>query len=153
MHPLVPGILLAIIPKCPFCIIAYSSALTIFNLNSAYTSLEVMCNGTIQPEYWWQEPALWYAGFGLLSLVFLLSLARNYTGRKTKIALILGFVGIGILLLNLLAVISGGLILGVIFLLAASALNTYLPVLFGKLWQKTVMFLGNVYLKYANRKL
>ena len=79
--PLFSGILVALIPKCPYCILAYSSALT-------------MCSGAKVYGHsvgWTSYLLLTLAG---LTLVFILI---NYKGNRTLIAATL--VAAGILLM------------------------------------------------------
>ncbi len=76
-----PAIFIAIIPKCPFCIMAYSGALT-------------LCTGTkIYPH---ADTTTSYISIGLAAFV-LFSILYNYKGSKTKYALL--FTCIGTLLL------------------------------------------------------
>lgn len=76
------GLLIAILPKCPFCILAYSSAATlcsgakIYNHSPAWTS--------------WISIAL--AAFILLSLLW------NYKGYRTLLAAGLAFLGSALVL-------------------------------------------------------
>jgi len=79
--PLLTGIVIAILPKCPYCILAYSSAIT-------------MCSGT---KMYMQSPD-WtsYLPLGLAVLTFLL-IILNYRGKRTLIAAAL--VGTGSLLM------------------------------------------------------
>jgi len=73
-----PAFIIAILPKCPFCIMAYSGAMT-------------LCSGrTLTPN----------AGTGSsyliigLSILVLASIAFNHKGKKTKIAILLSLLGI-----------------------------------------------------------
>ena len=81
ISPLFTGILIAVLPKCPYCILAYSSAIT-------------MCSGTkLYPQYpGWNS----YIMLGLAVLTFLLILL-NYRGKRTIAAAAL--VGTGSLLM------------------------------------------------------
>jgi len=81
ISPLLTGILIAVLPKCPYCILAYSSAIT-------------MCSGTklyTQTSGWTSYLLLGLAG---LTLLFIL---LNYKGKRTIIAAT--FVGVGSLLM------------------------------------------------------
>ena len=81
LSPLFTGIMVAILPKCPYCILAYSSAIT-------------MCSGTklyAQTPGWTSYLPL---GLALLTLLFIL---LNYRGKRTIIAATL--VGTGSLLM------------------------------------------------------
>ncbi len=67
ISPLFTGIIIAIIPKCPYCILAYSSAIT-------------MCSGT---KLYPQSPS--WTSFLLLGLaaLTLLLILLNYRGKRT----------------------------------------------------------------------
>jgi len=81
ISPLLTGILIAVLPKCPYCILAYSSAIT-------------MCSGTklyTQTSGWTSYLLL---GLAILTLLFILF---NYRGKRTIIAAAL--VGTGSLLM------------------------------------------------------
>jgi len=81
IFPLFTGLLIAIMPKCPYCILAYSSAIT-------------MCSGAkLYPQLpGWSS----YLLLGLATLTLLLILF-NYKGKRTIAAATL--VGIGSLLM------------------------------------------------------
>ena len=66
-----PAIFIAIIPKCPFCIMAYSGALT-------------LCSGTTM--YPNAGTSISYLSIGLAAFV-VLSIFFNYKGEKTKYAI------------------------------------------------------------------
>jgi hypothetical protein len=76
------SLLIVILPKCPFCILAYSSAVTLcsgtklYNHSPAWTS--------------WISIAL--AGFILLTLLW------NYKGYRTLLAIALAFLGSALVL-------------------------------------------------------
>jgi len=76
-----PAVFLAIIPKCPFCIMAYSGAIT-------------LCTGT--KMYPHADTTTSYLSIGLAAFI-MLSLLFNYKKKKTNYALF--FTGIGMLLL------------------------------------------------------
>ena len=67
ISPLFTGMLIALIPKCPYCILAYSSAIT-------------MCSGAkLYPQsLGWTS----YMLLGLAALTLILVL-RNYRGKRT----------------------------------------------------------------------
>jgi len=73
IFPLFTGTLIALIPKCPYCILAYSSAIT-------------MCSGSkLYPQLpGWTSYLL--LGLAVLTLLFILV---NYKGRRTIIAALL----------------------------------------------------------------
>lgn len=73
-----PGLLVAILPKCPFCIMAYSGAFT-------------LCSGTTMYPNAGGLSA--YIALGLAVLV-LISILVNYKGKKTLVALTLSAVAI-----------------------------------------------------------
>lgn len=68
-----PGIAIALIPKCPFCILSYTSAITV-------CSAKNMSSHT--PE--------WTSGISIaFALLTFIITAYNYKGRRTKIALLI----------------------------------------------------------------
>lgn len=69
-YPLLLGILIAIIPKCPFCVLAYSSALT-------------LCNGS--NFYMHQSGWTSWLSIGLAAFTLIMVLV-NYRGTRTLIA-------------------------------------------------------------------
>lgn len=76
-----PAMVLAIIPKCPFCIMAYSGAIT-------------LCTGT--KMYPHADTSTSYISIGLAAFI-ILSILFNYKGKKTNYALF--YSGIGTILL------------------------------------------------------
>ena len=81
ISPLFTGILIAILPKCPYCILAYSSAIT-------------MCSGT---KLYTQMPGWTSYLLLVLAALTLLFILLNYRGKRTIIAATL--VGAGSLLM------------------------------------------------------
>lgn len=81
ISPLLTGLMIAILPKCPYCILAYSSAIT-------------MCSGT---KFYSHTPS-WTSyillALAALTLIFIL---MNYKGKRTLAAAAL--VGTGSLLM------------------------------------------------------
>ena len=78
------GIIIALLPKCPYCILAYSSAMT-------------MCGGaklSTQGPSWASYLLL---GLTALTLLFIL---LNYKGRRTIAAALLVLVGSALILLS-----------------------------------------------------
>ena len=77
ISPLFTGVMIAILPKCPYCILAYSSAIT-------------MCSGT---KLYSHTPG-WtsYLLLGLAGLTLLLIL-MNYKGKRTIAAAALAATG------------------------------------------------------------
>lgn len=70
VFPIMTSILLAIIPKCPYCILAYSSAITMCSGSKIYTT---------SPN--------WTSYFLLaLAMLTLVSVLLNYKGNRTIIA-------------------------------------------------------------------
>ena len=92
-YPLWSGILIALIPKCPYCILAYSSAIT-------------MCSGT---KMYAQTPG-WtaYLPFALAVLTLVLVLL-NYKGSRT-------LASAGLVILGSILMIAGEFWLGEILL-------------------------------------
>ena len=81
VRPIITGVLIALMPKCPYCILAYSSAIT-------------MCSGS---KIYMQTPGLMsYITLGLAFLTLLFILI-NFRGKRTYIAA--SFVGVGSLLM------------------------------------------------------
>lgn len=77
-----PAIVVAVLPKCPFCVMAYSGAVT-------------MCSGMRYPN-----AGSWEAYLSLgLAVFVLVGIAFNRKGKRTRIAL--GIASLGILLLFL----------------------------------------------------
>lgn len=108
-YSLFSSVLIALIPKCPYCILAYSSTIT-------------MCSGARMdnsPELGW--PFYLTIGLALLTLLFLFI---NYRGKRTVIAAFL--VGMGSLLVLNGAFYGGsdtGYVLGTILLLVGVWVN------------------------------
>ncbi len=79
-----PGILVAILPKCPFCIMAYSGAVT-------------LCSGTtLYPNSGSNAAYLTLA----ISVFILFMILRNYRGKRTIVSLILCSIAILLLLVS-----------------------------------------------------
>jgi len=75
-----PAILVAILPKCPFCIMAYSGAIT-------------MCSGNMYPNIGgWSS----YLTMGLAIMV-IIGILFNYKGTKSLIAASISLIGIAFL--------------------------------------------------------
>lgn len=75
--PILAGVAIAIIPKCPFCILAYSSAIT-------------LCSGTkmyMHAPDWTSWLSVGLAGLTLLMIVL------NYRGKRTIMAALLVIAG------------------------------------------------------------
>jgi len=73
-----PAFIIAILPKCPFCIMAYSGAMS-------------LCSGrTLYPNAGTSSSYLIVG----LSILVLASIAFNHKGRKTSIAIFLSLLGI-----------------------------------------------------------
>lgn len=79
-----PAIIVAILPKCPFCIMAYSGAMTMCSGKMLYPNADATAS---------------YLTIGIALLV-LLSMFLNYKGRKTRVALSIAFLGVFMLLLG-----------------------------------------------------
>ena len=84
------SLLIIILPKCPFCVMAYSSVLTVCGGQSVY----------MNHNNWVSYIPL------LLSMVILFILVRNYKDSRTIYAIILAVTGAGLLLLVHQLVIS-----------------------------------------------
>lgn len=79
-----PAIIVAILPKCPFCIMAYSGAMTMCSGNMLYPNAGTSAS---------------YLTIGI-ALFVLLSMILNYKGRKTQVALLLAASGILLMLIG-----------------------------------------------------
>ena len=126
--PLLVSVLLAVLPKCPFCIMAYSSAM-------------VMCSGIVYEAY----TPNWFSYLStLLSLVILISLILNYRGYNTVIAVVLGFIGVAMVVYGqLISGIADYYWSGAFFLMTAALLN-------GNLWPLTLQLTRWVRQKYQS---
>ena len=79
--PVFTGIIIALIPKCPFCILAYSSAISV-------------C-GSVQLS---QHSPLWTSWISvILALLTLLFIIFNYKGKKTLLAAAIILAGSGLI--------------------------------------------------------
>lgn len=84
-----PAIVVAILPKCPFCIMAYSGAVT-------------MCSGMKYPN-----AGSWSAYLSLgLAVFVLLGIVLNRRGPKTWVALAIASLGILLLFISQFFIIS-----------------------------------------------
>lgn len=124
--PVVLGLVVAILPKCPFCILAYSSAIT-------------LCSGAQINNHasGWTS----WISIGLALLTLLLVLVNN-RGRRTWAAAALVIAG-GLLILRA-ELYSGNLstyYLGAIFLLAGVWINASFLYFFRKWVQPAWQFL------------
>jgi hypothetical protein len=79
--PLIPGLFIALIPKCPFCILSYTSAITVCSSKSI----------SGYSPHW----TSWISIF--FSLITLIITFYNYKGLRTQIACLLILIG-GILI-------------------------------------------------------
>ncbi len=77
-----PALFIAIIPKCPFCIMAYSGAITLCTGSKMYPNADSTTS---------------YISIGLAAFV-MLSILFNYKGSKTNYALAFTGIGMGLLL-------------------------------------------------------
>ncbi|MDP4820452.1 MAG: hypothetical protein NWR67_05570 [Saprospiraceae bacterium] len=69
-YPFFLGLLIAIVPKCPFCVLAYSSAMTLCNGSKLY----------LHQAGWTSWISIGLVAFTLLMVVL------NYRGRRTWLA-------------------------------------------------------------------
>lgn len=69
-YPFLLGLLIAIVPKCPFCVLAYSSAMTLCNGSKLY----------LHQAGWTSWISIGLVAFTLLMVVL------NYRGRRTWLA-------------------------------------------------------------------
>ncbi len=88
-----PGIIIAILPKCPFCLMAYSGVVT-------------LCSGhTLYPN---AGSSSAYIILGL-SVFILSSLAFNYKGVRTIISFLISTIGIATLMMSQFIIMSSTL--------------------------------------------
>lgn len=80
----VPGIIIALIPKCPFCIMAYSGAVTLCSGNTLYPNA-----GGLET----------YVSIGL-GIFILISISFNYKGKQTKVSLLFSLLGLLCLIIS-----------------------------------------------------
>lgn len=81
-YPFLSGILIALLPKCPWCILAYSSAITMCSGSKLYTPTESWT--TYLPI--------------LFSFITLGLILYKYKGKKTIVAALLVLFGSGLIL-------------------------------------------------------
>ncbi len=75
------GVVIALLPKCPFCLLAYSSAMT-------------LCSGTTVFEH----QSNWFSWVSiLLTVLVIATLIRNFRGLRTLVALALALIGGGLI--------------------------------------------------------
>ena len=96
-----PAIVVAILPKCPFCVMAYSGAISMCSGNNLYPNA-----GGIMS----------YVTIGL-ALLTLLSILLNQRGRRTWIATAITLLGIGLLLLSQFYSMSSSLYYVAVFII------------------------------------
>lgn len=82
--PILTGVLIALFPKCPFCVMAYSSAITLFGGKMLFPNASM------------------YSGHIIvgLSLIVLLGIMLNFKGKQTMVAGGITILGISLLALN-----------------------------------------------------
>lgn len=79
-----PAFLVAILPKCPFCIMAYSGAVTMCSGNNLYPHAGSYMSYITT----------------LLALLILIGIGFNYKGRRTLIALSIALSGISLIAIS-----------------------------------------------------
>lgn len=87
-YPIFMGVLIALLPKCPFCVLAYSSAIT-------------MCGVNAQAPTWTS-----WISIGL-AVITLIAILLNYRGWRTWLAV--SFVLVGSILIMFSELSSGDL--------------------------------------------
>lgn len=110
--PVLSAILLVILPKCPFCIMAYSSTI-------------MLCgNNTVSIYQQHHQSPLTILLTSVCCLVIIAGLLLNFQGRRTKLALAVSLPGMMVIMSTV--VFGGGqylYYLGVLFIIAAVWLN------------------------------
>lgn len=126
-HPLIPGVLLAILPKCPLCVMAYASSIGIWKVQSNLLESERMCSdGALAGVK--QEFSHWPILLCLFFLILLLiSLKRNYHGIKTQIAITVVLIGAGMILYSFWTQSTGLIPYGTALCISGAMINTFLP--------------------------
>jgi len=76
-------LLIAILPKCPFCVMAYSGAVT-------------LCSGKMYPNA--HTESVYF--LLILGLVITVSILLNYRGRRTLVSLSLVLIGVASMMLS-----------------------------------------------------
>jgi len=90
LMPWLPGFIIAIIPKCPFCIMAYSGAVTLCSGKSIYPNAGSMTSVmTI-----------------ILCAVIISGILLNNRGKKTIISLMIVITGIGLIIASQLVLMD-----------------------------------------------
>jgi hypothetical protein len=113
----IPAVLVAILPKCPFCIMAYSGAVTMCSGNMLFPNAGTTAS---------------YLTVGLAALV-IFGILLNRKGRKTWVALALASTGILFLIIGQFYFISMiSYYLGVLLLFFGIWLNGSLPYFYRK---------------------
>ena len=79
-----PAVLIAVLPKCPFCVMAYSGAVSMCSGNNFYPHAGSNMS---------------YISLFLASII-LLGIVLNYKGQNTLIALTLAILGIGLVYIS-----------------------------------------------------
>ncbi len=108
----IAGLLLALLPKCPFCVMAFSSTFILCGEAGTFTTAHTYTSSTTF------FLTLLFCGITLIGIVF------NYHGNRTKYALLLALAGSLCILFSVAR--GGGLTLyygGVLFVFAGVWLN------------------------------
>lgn len=106
------GLLLALLPKCPFCVMAFTSTFVLCGEAGTFTTEHTYTSSTTL------FLTLFFCGIALLGIVF------NYRGNRTKYAMLLALAGSFCILLSVTR--GGSLALyysGVFFVFAGVWLN------------------------------
>lgn len=114
-------VILAILPKCPFCVLAYSSTVLLCAKDGILSSSSTLHNSALSIAF--------VSVFGLITIS---SIGFNFKGRRTVLSLILAVPGLAASMLSVMY--AGGEIVyytGVIFLFLSVWANGSLPWLIG----------------------
>ena len=126
-HPLIPGVLLAIIPKCPLCVIAYTSSFGIWKVQKNILETEKMCSDAAFADSGVVSPT-WMIILCFTFFVFLLySLVKNNHGNKTTVAIASVLIGAGLITYGFYMQSTSLVPYGTALCIAGAMINTFLP--------------------------
>jgi|GEM_PF-1719959 hypothetical protein len=131
---LVPGFLLVILPKCPFCFMAFGSSMLLCSEGVTIVSHRVYNSAT----------TIWVAA--LVCLLAIAGIALVQRGRRTRWALVLAVIGSALVMTSVIR--AGGLTLyytGALLITFAFLLNTSLLCI----WHRATRRFRTIFQKYS----